>query len=66
MVRFSDDNGRTWSAEAHYPLGVSGDYLRRVVLTQQGRAFNRIYELAYSEPTRFSLIGAQANIKVAT
>lgn len=66
MVRFSDDGGRTWSAEQWHPMGVAGDYLRRVVLTQQGRAYNRVYELAYSEPTRFSLISAKADIKVAT
>ena len=66
MIRFSDDAGRTWSAEQWHPMGVAGDYLRRVTLNQQGRAYNRVYEVAYSEPTRFSLIGANADIQFGT
>ncbi len=65
MIRYSDDGGRTWSPEQHYSLGAGGDYSRRVVLTQQGRAFNRVYELSYSEPTRFSLIGASGVVEFA-
>jgi len=66
MIRYSDDAGRTWSAEDKYTLGAGGDYLRKVVLTQQGRAYNRVYELACSDPVRFSLIAAMGDIKVAT
>lgn len=64
MVRFSDDNGNTWSAEEHYSLGVGGNYTQTVELTQQGSSINRMYELTYSEPTRFSLISAYADISV--
>ncbi len=66
MVRYSDDSGRTWSSEEWLPLGVGGSYLTTVTLSQQGRAFNRVYELAYSEPTRFSLLGARAEISYTT
>ena len=62
MIRFSDDSGRTWSAEDWYPLGAGGDYLRRVELTNQGRAFDRIYELTYTDPTKFTLIDAWADV----
>lgn len=66
MIRYSDDGGRTWSAEMHYPLGAGGDYLRRVCVTQQGRSYKRVYELAVSDPVRVSLIGASADLSFAT
>ena len=65
MVRFSDDMGRTWSAELWYPLGVGGDYLKRVVLTEQGAAHERIYELTYSDPTAFTLMSGWADMDFA-
>ena len=58
MIRFTDDGGRTFSAEMWHSLGVGGDYHKRVILQNQGRAMQRIYELTYSEPTPFSLIEA--------
>lgn len=64
MIRYSDDRGRTWSAEIWYPLGVGGDYLKRVELTQQGSAYERIYELTFSDPTEFTLVEAWADIEV--
>lgn len=62
MVRYSDDGGYTWSAQIFYPLGAGGDYLRQVNLYDQGRAFSRIYELSYSEPTEFAIFSATANV----
>ena len=62
MIRYSDDGGLTYSAEEMYPLGKGGDYLRKVELFQQGNAFQRVYELIYSEPTKFALFSAHADI----
>ena len=64
MIRFSDDGGRTYSAEEWHDLGVGGDYHKTVILFNQGSAFQRIYELIYSEPTPFSLIDANADISL--
>lgn len=64
MVRFTDDGGRTFSAEQWVPVGAGGEYRTLVELFEQGRAVSRIYELAYSEPTRFSLIDAHAEISL--
>lgn len=63
MVRFSDDRGRTWSAEVWYPLGAGGDYLKRVEMTQQGAAYERLYDIAFSDPVPFTLISAHADIE---
>lgn len=62
MIRSSDDGGRTFTAEQWHDLGSGGDYSTRVELQNQGRAFQRIYELTYTEPTAFSLIDAYADI----
>ncbi len=64
MVKYSDDRGRTWSAEEHYPLGAGGEYLTRVEMHQQGQAFERIYDLSFSDPTRFTLMSAHADIEL--
>lgn len=64
MVRYSDDHGRTWSAEDWHDLGVGGSYLTRVELHRQGRAHQRIYELTYTDPTKYSMIEAFADISV--
>ena len=62
MVRYSDDGGRTWSAEIQLALGVGGDYERRAELYNSGTAFNRVFELTYSEPTRCSIYEANGDI----
>lgn len=62
MVRYSDDGGRTYSAEQWFPLGAGGDYLRKVELYAQGSAYQRVYELTYSDPTPFTLISAHADV----
>ncbi len=62
VTRYSDDGGRTYSAEEWHDLGAGGDYLTKVVLFQQGSSTERIYELTYSEPTPFTLIDATADI----
>jgi hypothetical protein len=64
MIRYSDDGGRTYSAEEWFDLGAGGDYDTRIELQNQGKAIQRIYELTYSEPTPFALIDAHADISV--
>lgn len=64
MIRYSDDRGRTWSAEDWHPLGEGGDYLKRVELYQQGSAYERIYEISFTDPVRFTLMGGQADISI--
>lgn len=65
MVRYSDDGGYTWSAQVFEPLGAGGDYLRKVVLHDQGMTKSRIYELTYSDPTEFAIFGGWADVDVS-
>ena len=62
MVRYSDDGGYTWSAIDSYSIGETGDYLKKIELFQQGKAFQRVYELTYTDPTDFTLYSAHADI----
>lgn len=62
MIKFTDDGGRTWSAETQHSLGVGGDYLRKVRLFQQGSTFGRLYNLKFTDPTKFTLISAHADV----
>ena len=64
MVRYSDDGGFTWSAEEKHKLGAGGDYLRKVILPDQGNSDQRIYELTYSDPTSFAILGGWADISL--
>ncbi len=62
-IRHSDDGGHTWSAQVFYPLGTPADsYLKRVVLHRQGSAFQRIYEIEFSEDDDFTLIEAFGDV----
>jgi len=64
MIQYSDDGGRTWSAEIWRQLvGDDKNYLNRVRLFRQGTSYNRIYRLTYSEAGSFTIVSAHATIK---
>ena len=65
MISYSDDGGHTWSAEQWHSLGVEGDYLRRVVLTQQGNSRDRRYRLRFTDPFGWTLIAAHGDVEFA-
>jgi hypothetical protein len=58
MVDWSDDGGRTWSAEHFRPLGAAGLFRTRAVLNRLGRARDRVYRYAISDPVRRTLVTA--------
>jgi hypothetical protein len=63
MLRWSDDNGHTFSTGRTASVGRAGDYKKRVRFTRLGNARDRVYELSYSEPTPFTILGARINAK---
>ena len=63
MIEYSDDSGRTWSAEQWHSIGVEGDYLNRIVLHAQGSAVNRIYRLTCTEPVGLTMHDAWADVE---
>lgn len=61
QLRWSDDNGHTFANARTKSIGAVGEYQKRVRFTRLGSARDRVYELSYSEPTAFTIIGARIN-----
>lgn len=64
MIDWSNDGGRTWSAEHFRPLGKTGEYKTRAVINRLGRSRDRIYRYAVSDPVRRTLITANFDAEV--
>ena len=61
MLRVSIDGGRTWGSEEWQPVGASGDFLTEVFWLNLGYGRTAIFEITYSEPTKFAIMGAYLN-----
>ena len=63
MIRWSDD-GKNWGPAYQRALGRIGECSERVAMNQSlGRAKNRVYEVAISDPVRRRFIGAEGEIR---
>lgn len=58
MLRVSTDGGRQYSFEMWQPLGAAGEYLTDVFWTNLGEGRSAIFEVNYSDPTQFRIVGA--------
>ncbi len=61
-VRWSDDNGRSWSNERLLGLGVAGDYDKKVITRNMGSSRGRIIENYVTDPIPFVMADAYAVI----
>lgn len=61
VLRYSDDGGKTWSADYQRSMGAIGEYRKRAIFTRHGRSRSRVYQLQYSDPTPFAFYGAYVN-----
>lgn len=62
MLRWSDDNGATWSDWRQASSGSIGDYGVPVRWNRLGSAFDRVYEMRMTDAAPFNPIGAQMEI----
>lgn len=62
MLRWSDDDGRSWSPEYWRSLGAIGDGSARAIWTRLGAFRRRIYELSMSDPVKFVCIAANPSL----
>lgn len=62
MLRWSDDQGKTWSHEHLASVGPIGKYGTRVKWNRLGQARNRVYELSFSDPVPARLAGAWIDV----
>lgn len=58
MMRFSNDNGKTWSSEQWRSAGKLGEYGVRVRWNRCGSARRRVFELAATDPIAWRMVGA--------
>jgi len=63
MYRHSNDSGRTWSNETQLSAGKIGEYRTRVKKNRLGAARSRVFEITYSEPTKFNILDAHVETK---
>lgn len=65
MMDVSDDGGRTWQALPNMKIGKIGEHQKRVVWTQLGSSFDRVYRGAISDPVKATLIDTQLEARGA-
>ena len=65
MLRWSDDGGRTWSAEREWPLGKQSEFTGEIRFNRLGRSKGqgRVFELRCSAPVRRMFIKARAEVE---
>lgn len=63
MMRYSDDEGHSWSAERTATLGKIGEYKRQARFHGLGQFEQRTIRLAVSDPVRAVICGVYARIE---
>ena len=61
-LQISDDGGNTWGSELWRSLGVQGDYAKRARWNRLGAFRERALRLTMSDPVKWVLYGATADI----
>ena len=64
MMQYSDDGGRTWSAERWANMGRIGEYTRRVRFQQLGMFYQRMFQITLSDPIKPVIIDSFAFVDV--
>lgn len=62
MLRYSNNNGHTWSNTKQKSIGAQGEYSARVKFGPTGAARNRVWELTMTDPVKFAVFGAWARV----
>lgn len=58
MLRWSSDGGFSWSNEVWIPIGMAGQTRNRAIARALGTAYDRVFEINFSDPVPRDLIGA--------
>jgi hypothetical protein len=62
MLRWSDDNGATWSSWQYASAGLVGQHARRVRWHRTGSAFDRVYEIRVTDDVPFNPVQMVAEV----
>jgi hypothetical protein len=64
MMSYSDDGGRTWSAEQWASMGAMGDFTKRLEWFDLGSFYERMFRFKVSDPVKTVFISASAEVMV--
>lgn len=64
IMQYSDDDGKTWSSERWAGIGDQGEYGYIVEWLGLGMFYRRIFRFRMSDPIRWVLIGASADVEL--
>jgi hypothetical protein len=64
MLRWSNDNGSSWSGYMSNSMGKIGEYAKRVIFRRLGRGRNRVWEISGTEPVKTVILGATVDMQV--
>ena len=64
MLRWSNDQGRTFGNEHWAPIGAQGNSLTRVMWRRLGSSRDRVYEMRISDPVKRDVAGASLRLEV--
>jgi len=62
-LKWSDDEGNTWSSGISISMGKYGEHETRAIWRRLGMSRNRIYELTIEEPVKTVITGSYADLK---
>lgn len=62
-LKWSDDEGNTWSTGLSVGIGAYQKYGTRAIWRRLGKSRNRIYELTIEEPVKVVITGSYADLK---
>lgn len=66
MLRYSNNGGHTWSNQKTATVGNIGQYGARCKFNRLGSGRNRVWEISMTDPVKFAVMGAVAEIEVGT
>lgn len=64
LMRYSDDNGATWSNWHTKSAGETGEHRKQVVFRRLGRGYDRVYQVRMTDDAAFNPISADAMVVV--
>ncbi|HHT9144701.1 MAG TPA: hypothetical protein ACFYD4_03325 [Candidatus Wunengus sp. YC61] len=63
MLDWSDDGGHTWSNEHWVDIGAIGKYKQRAIWRRLGKSRNRVFRMTVSDPIKWVLLTAYADLE---
>ncbi|WP_299077185.1 packaged DNA stabilization protein [uncultured Paraglaciecola sp.] len=65
IMQYSDDNGRSWSAERWRPIGAQGEYRHEIEWFGLGTFKRRMFRFTMTDPIKWVLIKLSADINIS-